>query len=90
MGYEVFRQNGQRVLVNVQELQKKPEETLEIIIRDYPTYKRCLQKINELSQYSDSAAERSKYEAALQELISNHPEIYKSFMAKAREELHNQ
>lgn len=91
MSYEFFRNNGQKVLVNVQEIkQKKPEETLELVIREFSTFKHCLKKVNELSQYVDTKDEKAKYEAALSELLINHPDTYKQYLKKASEEMHNQ
>lgn len=77
---------GQRIEVEyTQRLLEEPEEKPEIIINDYPTYKKCVIESNNQQQYTPDCRDL-RFERALGELSRRDRNLYKNFCQKLHEE----
>ncbi len=86
MKIETTNKNGERVVIDyTQTVIKAKEEKPEIIINDYPTYRKCVIESNNQEEYPKDSRD-TRYNKALEELISRDRNLYLSFFKKLREE----
>lgn len=86
MKIETYDKEGQRVIVNYSKAVLAPkEEKPEIIITDYPTYRKCVIESNNQDEYPKDSRD-TRYTKALEELIRRDRNLYMSFFKKLREE----
>ncbi len=86
MKIETTNKNGERVVIEYSKkiIDPKPIKP-EIIINDYPTYRNCVIESSNQKEYTRDCRD-TRYEKALQELISRDHNLYMSFCKKLQEE----
>lgn len=89
MKIETTNKNGERVVIEYSKkiIDPKPIKP-EIIINDYPTYRNCVIESSNQKEYTLDCRD-TRYEKALQELISRDRNLYMSFCKKLQEEFHS-
>ena len=86
MKIETYDKDGQRVIVNYSKTVLPPkEEKPEIVITDYPTYRKCVIESNNQQEYPKDSRD-TRYDKALQDLIKRDRDLYKKFCDKLHEE----
>lgn len=86
MKIETYDKDGQRVIVNYSKTVLAPkEEKPEIIINDYPTYRKCVIESNNQEEYPKDSRD-TRYNKALEELISRDRNLYMSFYRRLETE----
>lgn len=86
MKIETTNKNGERVVIDYTErVIPQKEEKPEIIINDYPTYKKCVIESRNQNEYTPDCRDL-RYEKALQELVGRDRNLYKSFYTKLQTE----
>lgn len=86
MKIETTNKNGERVVIDYTErVIATKEEKPEIIINDYPTYRKCIIESNNQEEYPKDSRD-TRYVKALEELIRRDRNLYMSFFKKLREE----
>lgn len=86
MKIETYDKEGQRVIVNYSKTVLAPkEEKPEILINDYPTYKKCVIESNNQQEYPKDSRD-TRYDKALEELIRRDRNLYMSYCDKLHEE----
>ncbi len=86
MKIETTNKNGERVVIDYTErVIATKEEKPEIIINDYPTYRKCVIESNNQEEYPKDSRD-TRYVKALEELIRRDRNLYMSFFKKLREE----
>lgn len=86
MKIETTNKNGERVVIDYTErVIPQKEVKPEIIINDYIAYRNCVIESNNQKKYTPDCRD-TRYEKALNELLSRDRNLYRSFYKKLEEE----
>lgn len=86
MKIETINKNGERVVIDYTErVIPQKEVKPEIIINDYIAYRNCVIELENQKEYTPDCRD-TRYEKALNELLSRDRNLYRSFYKKLEEE----